>query len=84
MWNECPTEPIIADREGVVDYNPPHVSDNSGKVHNYTVFPPIYPPQSITGPLDVFYTAFDEFGNYATCIVELRYVGQSNSNFFVN
>lgn len=77
-FSNCPQEPIYAqvDANGQllpINYNVPVAVDNSGRVAWTRVEPENFePPRFVTQDTDILYTAFDEAGNWAQCVVELR------------
>ena len=78
VFTSCPQDPIyvVSDEFGQlqpVNYEIPTATDNSGYVAYMKVEPTNFvPPRPITNDMDVVYTAFDEAGNSANCIVKLR------------
>lgn len=59
-----------------VNYAIPEATDNSGYVLYIRVNPENFePPYPINQDQDIVYTAFDEAGNFAECIVRLRIPG---------
>ncbi|CAD5221161.1 unnamed protein product [Bursaphelenchus okinawaensis] len=78
QFMNCPANPVFAQTDEFgqilpIKYNIPDVHDNSGVVAYVKVEPKDFqPPYHIHAPLDVKYTAYDEAGNSAECIVQLR------------
>lgn len=57
-------------------FDVPRAADNSGSVAYIRVIPEGFePPQFISHDIDVIYTAFDDAGNSAECIVQIRIPG---------
>ncbi|CAJ0918219.1 unnamed protein product, partial [Mesorhabditis belari] len=77
-FSNCPVNPIYTttDENGQIkpiEYEIPKALDNSGRVAWVRVEPQEFePPRVITADLDVLYTAFDEAGNTAECLVQIR------------
>lgn len=86
VFINCPKEPIFAttDENGqlnLVTYTIPEAIDNSGMIAHIQVKPENFkPPYPIQQNLDIIYTAFDDAGNFAECVVRLRIPG----NFLKN
>lgn len=80
-FHNCPTNPvyILTDDNGQLlpaIYEVPSAADNSGSVAYVRVTPDGFdPPKMISHDMDVIYTAFDDAGNTAECIVKLRIPG---------
>uniref|UniRef100_A0A7E4V9J7 Sushi, von Willebrand factor type A, EGF and pentraxin domain-containing protein 1 n=1 Tax=Panagrellus redivivus TaxID=6233 RepID=A0A7E4V9J7_PANRE len=78
VFHNCPQNPIFifSDEFGQLmpaNYDIPTATDNSGSVAYIRVQPANFiPPRPITSDMDVVYTAFDEAGNSAECIVRIR------------
>ncbi|KAI6214115.1 Sushi, von Willebrand factor type A, EGF and pentraxin domain-containing protein 1 [Aphelenchoides besseyi] len=78
IFKNCPINPIFAqiDEFGQllpVSYEIPFAVDNSGSIAHIRVEPKDFrPPYPIHEPIDVHYTAFDNAGNSAECVVQLR------------
>ncbi|CAJ0600817.1 unnamed protein product [Cylicocyclus nassatus] len=78
MFQNCPTNPIYAvtDENGQItpiNYEEPVAEDNSGRIAYMRVEPAGFTPgRLITSDVDVVYTAFDDAGNTAECIVKLK------------
>ncbi|KAI1733255.1 CUB domain-containing protein [Ditylenchus destructor] len=78
VFRNCPANPIYVqtDDKGQllpVTYPIPEATDNSGYVSYTRVRPDNFePPYPISQDLDVVYTAFDDAGNFADCVVRLR------------
>ncbi|GMS82602.1 hypothetical protein PENTCL1PPCAC_4777, partial [Pristionchus entomophagus] len=75
---DCPEEPIQVQTDQIgqlapADYAVPMAVDNSGRVAWVRVEPEHFAhPRIITADTDVVYTAFDDTGNSAECVVRLR------------
>uniref|UniRef100_A0A183D5P4 HYR domain-containing protein n=1 Tax=Gongylonema pulchrum TaxID=637853 RepID=A0A183D5P4_9BILA len=69
-------------------YEVPSAVDNSGSVSYVRVTPEGFePPKMISHDMDVIYTAFDDAGNTAECVVQLRIPakeGQLEKTVFFN
>ncbi|KAI6239571.1 Sushi, von Willebrand factor type A, EGF and pentraxin domain-containing protein 1 [Aphelenchoides fujianensis] len=82
-FKNCPVNPIFAqiDEFGQllpVNFEVPAAVDNSGSVAHIRVEPKDFkPPHPIHEALDVRYTAFDNAGNTAECVVQLRVPGHA-------
>ncbi|KAK0398751.1 hypothetical protein QR680_002734 [Steinernema hermaphroditum] len=78
VFHNCPSNPvyILSDENGQLlpaTYDVPQATDNSGSVSYMRVKPDNFePPQLISSDTDVIYTVFDEAGNSAECVVQLR------------
>uniref|UniRef100_A0A8R1HYY8 Sushi, von Willebrand factor type A, EGF and pentraxin domain-containing protein 1 n=1 Tax=Caenorhabditis japonica TaxID=281687 RepID=A0A8R1HYY8_CAEJA len=77
-FDNCPTEEIFAkvDENGqlkAVEFEEPKASDNSGKVA-YTQVEPVGMRSGlmITSDMDITYTAYDDAGNTAVCVLRIR------------
>lgn len=81
VFKNCPANPIFAqiDESGQllpINFEVPMATDNSGSIAHIRVEPKDFQtPYPIHEPLDVKYTAFDESGNSAECVVQLRVPG---------
>ncbi|EPB80398.1 hypothetical protein ANCCEY_00495 [Ancylostoma ceylanicum] len=77
-FQNCPIGPIFAetDENGQIKpirYEEPKAEDNSGRIAYMRVEPAGFTSgRLITSDIDVVYTAFDDAGNTAECIVKLR------------
>ncbi|XGW30547.1 hypothetical protein V3C99_009476 [Haemonchus contortus] len=77
-FRNCPLNPIFAetDENGQIKpvrYEEPKAEDNSGRIAYTRVEPPGFTSgRLITSDIDVVYTAFDDAGNSAECVVKLR------------
>ncbi|PIO61201.1 sushi domain protein, partial [Teladorsagia circumcincta] len=77
-FQNCPPNPIFAetDENGQIRpirYEEPKAEDNSGRVAYVRVEPVGFTSgRLITSDIDVVYTAFDDAGNTAECVVKLR------------
>ncbi|PIO67379.1 EGF-like domain protein [Teladorsagia circumcincta] len=77
-FQNCPTNAIFAetDENGQIRpirYEEPKAEDNSGRVAYVRVEPVGFTSgRLITSDIDVVYTAFDDAGNTAECVVKLR------------
>lgn len=57
-------------------YEVPTAADNSGSVAYIRVTPDGFePPKMISHDMNIVYTAFDDAGNAAECIIQLRIPG---------
>ncbi|CAJ0565011.1 unnamed protein product, partial [Mesorhabditis spiculigera] len=78
VFSNCPANPIYvsADDNGQLEpvaFEIPRASDNSGRVAWVRVEPQGFePPRVVSADVDVLYTAFDEAGNTAECLVQIR------------
>lgn len=81
IFTNCPQNPIYATADEFgqllpVSYTIPEAIDNSGMVAHIQVSPENFEPQyPIQQNIDVVYTAFDEAGNTAECVIRLRIPG---------
>nr|CDJ95186.1 C-type lectin and Low density lipoprotein-receptor and CUB and Sushi SCR CCP and EGF calcium-binding and Coagulation factor 5 8 type and Hyalin and GCC2 GCC3 and EGF domain containing protein [Haemonchus contortus] len=77
-FRNCPLNPIFAetDENGQIKpvrYEEPKAEDNSGRIAYTRVEPTGFTSgRLITSDIDVVYTAFDDAGNSAECVVKLR------------
>uniref|UniRef100_A0A9J2P4X9 Sushi, von Willebrand factor type A, EGF and pentraxin domain-containing protein 1 n=1 Tax=Ascaris lumbricoides TaxID=6252 RepID=A0A9J2P4X9_ASCLU len=77
-FHNCPTNPVyvLTDENGQLmpaAFDVPRAADNSGSIAWVRVTPEDFePPQLISRDMDVVYTAFDDAGNTAECVVQLR------------
>lgn len=82
VFQNCPANPIFAQTDAFgqllpVQFAEPEASDNSGVVAYVKTEPRDFrPPFPVHAPLDVTYTAYDEAGNSAECVVQLRVPGE--------
>lgn len=80
-FHNCPTNPVyvLTDENGQLmpaAFDVPRAADNSGSIAWVRVTPEDFePPQLISRDMDVVYTAFDDAGNTAECVVQLRIPG---------
>ena len=80
-FHNCPLNPVyvLTDENGQLlpaTFDIPTAEDNSGSVSYIRVAPEDFePPQLISRDMDVVYTAFDDAGNSAECVVQLRIPG---------
>ncbi|VDL68151.1 unnamed protein product, partial [Nippostrongylus brasiliensis] len=77
-FQNCPQNPIFAetDENGQIKpirYEEPRAEDNSGRITYMRVEPVGFTSgRFITSDVNVVYTAFDDAGNMAECVVKLR------------
>lgn len=82
-FTNCPSSPIFIsnDEHGQLvpaEFEIPQAIDNSGKIAWIRIEPAGFkPPKFVTTDTDVTYTAFDEAGNSAECVVQLKIPGKS-------
>uniref|UniRef100_A0A914C4L0 Fibropellin-1 n=1 Tax=Acrobeloides nanus TaxID=290746 RepID=A0A914C4L0_9BILA len=78
VFHNCPQNPIYitTDDHGQLmpaNFEAPQATDNSGFIAFMRVRPSKFePPRPVDHDMDVVYTAFDEAGNSAECVVKLR------------
>ncbi|VDD92750.1 unnamed protein product, partial [Enterobius vermicularis] len=77
-FHNCPQNPVyvLTDENGQLlpaSFDIPTAEDNSGSISYIRVTPEDFePPQIITKDINIVYTAFDDAGNSAECVVQLR------------